>query len=104
MTHNRLLLIYLILLCDCGKGEQIYEIPEARVVSKSSLPLKLDITSAERFGINRLPGESQTQTSVGTKSPFSWEIPEGWEVVAGKTSRLVNLRVAGRSDVECFLT
>lgn len=62
---------------------------------------RLDASSAERFQGPRAPA-SGMRTVASPVSPFSWDLPEGWEELAPTQFRLINLRAPG--GVECTVS
>ncbi len=62
-------------------------------------------TSAERFGRGQ-----QAQAPAGHGSPgaqedrFTYDLPEGWVLDSPTQFRLLNLKVAGRDDTDCYMT
>ena len=99
-------LIYPIVLLGMASGHShagnVYEITETRVVQDPSTSLKVGATSSERFGF--VTNSPRKRDQGNTPLPLDWDVPKGWQVFPETSMRIVNLRVAGHREAECYLS
>lgn len=89
-------------LWACGEGDAVRTLGESRVF-RPLRPVRLEpVDSATRLGFTRTDEDGGLRG--GAESLFEWETPEGWRQLGASGMRLLNFRVAGRDDAECYLT
>ena len=88
--------------CSCDSNDSFYEISEIRLESEPSSNIKLNATPAERFSPNQ--GSPDAETSGQAQLPLTWDTPAGWQELPATSMRLLNFRVAGHPDAECYLS
>ena len=88
----------------CSGGSGPHQIDDVREVHQLVDPASGPATSAERFGLSLGQPQRSEQNTDSPGSTFRWTLPEGWEELTPTPMRHANFRVAGREDVECYLS
>lgn len=71
----------------------------SRTATKAHAPADPNMSSAQRFGFGTAP---QTASVAQTAPQFQWETPAGWQMLAPKPMRDINLAVGDQT--ECFVS
>lgn len=91
-------LVFGFCLSSCGKSGGVEQITETRTLTNAKEAPKQDASSAERFGM------TPSRPMMAAQPGFTWTTPEGWEELPAKQFRPVNLRPAGDSKAECYVS
>ncbi len=86
-----------VLLASCDGGGISYEIENSRRFQQSGRLGPVD--DAKRFGL--APKEDDVDSRA---MPFSWDLPATWEELPKQEFRDANFKVAGRDDVQCYMS
>ena len=88
--------------CDAGpRGAESFG--EARPLMADDEPVRLGVSTAERFGY--APAEPRDGgDEAGGLAQGSWSVPDGWVEVPPTAMRSPNFLVAGDPDAQCYLT
>jgi len=88
-----------LLASGCGSSaDAAHEIEETRVVARRGE--RLNAPSWQRFGY-RHREEADDPAPEDRKPTFTWDVPAGWEQLAPRMYRDVNLKVG---EVECYVS
>jgi len=79
-----------------GYAEKVFKVTEQReLTTLEKRPVKLDVTSRERF---EPPNSSSEETIQAPKAQFTYETPAGWTEVKTTQFRLVNMAIEGGGE------
>lgn len=78
-------------------------IESSRVVESSNIEFGARPSHAERFGL-ATTAAPVSQTTDGSKAPFTWKTPPGWVELPASSMRTANFRPGGDERAECYLT
>lgn len=85
-------------LVGCDDAEDVREVPEVRQARKARARVLGPLTETERFQ----PPRDPSAPSMGNPEVL-FELQDGWVELTPTTTRQINISIASRPEVECYL-